>query len=189
MILRWTLLTCSILLLVAGCGHPLGRRTAGVQVVVEGGLPFPPALAGRWKADRDGWELVFAPNGSLSAAVISLGRVRVVPGQTRRAPTKTGQDAVFTPGPWTVQYLPNTREMTVRITMAHVRIDLGGNLIEGSSTDVFTGPVSPAGDAWKVEWTTFTRYTARTPEGKSFDLSTDPVYGETKPLTFTRTSE
>jgi hypothetical protein len=186
--LRWMLLILGSVLLAAGCGHPPDNRAAGMHVVVEDHLPFPAALAGTWKADRDGWEFTLAPDGSISAAILSLGRVRVVPGRTSRVPTKTGQEALFTPGPWTVQYIPNTRELTVRITMAHVRVELGGNLLEGSSTDVFTGPVSPADDTWKVEWTTFTHYTARTPEGKSFDLSTDPIYGETNSLVFTKTA-
>jgi hypothetical protein len=70
--------------------------------------------------------------------------------------------------------------------MDHVRVEMGGDMLEGSSTDVFTGPISPAFDTWPAEWTSFTRYTAHTPQGTSFDLSTDPTYGETKPLTFSR---
>jgi hypothetical protein len=188
MMLRWMLLICGSVSLAAGCGHPPASRAADVRVVVEGHLPFPATLAGTWKADRNGWEFTFTSDGSISAAVISLGRVRVVPGRTSEVPTKAGSTATFTPGPWTVEYDPGTRELTVRITMAHVRADLGGNSLEGSSTDVFAGPVSPAGDTWKVEWTTFTHYTAHTPEGKSFDLSTDPIYGETNPLVFRKTA-
>jgi hypothetical protein len=180
------LLVGGSVLLMAGCGHPPHGRSAGMRVVVEGHLPFPDTLAGTWKADRDGWEFTLAPDGSISSAVISLGRVRVVPGRTTAVPTTTGSTATFTPGPWTVLYDPGTRELTVRITMAHIHADLGGSLLEGSSTDVFNGPVSPAGDTWKVEWTTFTHYTARSPAGKSLDLSTDPVYGETYPLIFTK---
>lgn len=186
--LRWMLLIYGCVLLTAGCGRPPDNRGIGMRVVVDNHLPFPAPLAGTWKADRDGWEFTLAPDGSISSAVISLGRVRVVPGRTTAVPTKTGSQATFTPGPWTAQYDPGTRELTVRITMAHIRADLGGNLLEGSSTDVFTGPVSPADGTWKVEWTTFTHYTARSPEGKSSDLSTDPIYGETYPLTFTKTA-
>lgn len=186
--LRWMLLIYGSVILTAGCGHPPDRRAAGPRGAVENPLPLPDTLAGTWKADRDGWEFTFARDGSISSAVISLGRVRVAPGRTTEVPTTTGSTATFTPGPWTAHYDPGTRELTVRVTMAHVRADLGGNLLEGSSTDVFTGPISPAADTWKVEWTTFTRYTAHTPEGQSFDLSTDPLYGETYPLIFTKTA-
>jgi hypothetical protein len=188
MTLRWILLLCGSVSLLAGCGHPPNDRAAGTRVAAEDHLPFPDTLAGTWKADRDGWEFTLAPDGSIASAVISLGRVRVVPGRTSEVPTKTGSTATFTPGPWTVQYDPRTCALTIRITMAHVHVDLGGNLLEGSSSDVFTGPVAPAGNTWKAEWTTFTHYTAHTPEGKSFDLSGDPVYGETYPLTFTKTA-
>ena len=185
---RWALLICGLATAMTGCRQPLERQPSSVQVVVDGG-EFPASLAGRWQAEQHGWEFVLEPGGRISSAVISLGRVRVVPGRTTTVPTKSGSQAVFTPGAWIVHYVPATRELTVRITMAHVRVEMAGNIVEGSSTDVFEGPVSPAGDTWQVQWTTFTKYTGHTPAHTSFDLSTDPVYGEAKPLTFTKVVE
>ncbi len=182
---RWALLMGGLTVL-AGCRQPLEQPSRSVTVIVEGGGVFPPSLAGRWQADQHGWEFVVEPDGRISAAVISLGRVRVVPGRTTTVPTTSGGQAVFTPGDWTIHYIPATRELTVKIAMAHVRVEMGGNIVEGSSTDVFEGPVAPAGDTWQVQWTMFTKYAGRTPGGASRDLSTDPVYGETKSLTFTR---
>lgn len=183
----WALWIPGILALVtAGCQRPLEDRPAGVKVAVEGGGSFPDALAGRWVADRHGWELVFGPDGRIASAVISLGRVKVTPGRTTTLPTRSGRQAVFTPGPWTVYYEPAARELTVTITMAHVRAEIADNVLEGSSTDVFSGPVSAEEGIWQAQWTAFTKYTARTPQNTSIDLSTDPVYGETQPVTFTR---
>ena len=180
---------CSLALLLTGCRQPAGERAGLVNVVVEGGGGFPESLAGRWRASQHGWELVFELDGRLSSAVIGLGQVRVVPGRTTTVRTKTSEPAVFTPGEWTVHYVPATRALTVKITMAHVRVQMAGNLLEGSSTDVFAGPVSPAADSWQTQWTTFTNYQARAPDKTAFDLSTDPVYGEVQPLTFTKLAE
>jgi hypothetical protein len=175
-------------LLVGGCSRPLHGHADNVQVFVEGGGEFPSSLAGRWKADQNGWEFEFEPNGRLSSAIISLGRVRVVPGKTTTMPTRGGTEAVFTPGTWMVHYIPSTTELTLRITMDHVRVEMAGDTLEGSSTDTFVGPISSTDGIWRAQWTTFTRYVAHTPDNASFNLSTDPTYGETTPLTFAKTT-
>lgn len=184
---KWLLVLGSWLLLLGGCNRPLRHEGDNVRVIVEGGGRFPASLAGLWKARQHGWELHLEPDGRISSAILSLGRVRVIPGQTTTMPTRSGDQAVFTPGLWTVHYLPRTRELTVRITMDHVRVEMAGNILEGSSTDVFVGPVDPTERLWQTQWTTFTRYAAHTPENKSFDLSTDPAEGETRPLIFEKT--
>jgi hypothetical protein len=181
------LLLGGLVLLPAGCHRPRTDGAPAVKTVVVGGREFPDFLVGRWVADRHGWEFVLERDGRISSAVISLGRVRVTPGQTIIVPTRSGSEAIFTPGSWLVHYEPDTKTLTVKIVMDHVRAEMAGNILEGSSTDIFAGPVSPAGDTWQTEWTTFTCYTAHTPEGTSFDLSTDPVYGETEPLLFRKT--
>jgi len=186
--------TCALALslgviLIGGCNRPLADQADTVSVAVEGGGEFPRFLAGRWQAQQHGWEFQIEPDGRISSAIISLGRVRVVPGQTTTRPTRSGNQAVFTPGRWLVHYAPSTGELTVRITMDHVRIEMAGNIVEGSSTDTFVGPVAPTGRTWQTQWTTFTRYTGRSPEKAAFDLSTDPTYGETKLLTFEKAND
>jgi hypothetical protein len=179
---------CSTLSLLAfGCHHSL-ERPGNVDVIIEDGGSLPTEIAGRWKSDEQGWEFEFAPDGRILSAVISLGRVEVIPGRTTTVPTRSGNQAVFTPGRWTVGYAPATRQLTVRIVMDHVRVEMAGNIVEGASTDVFASPVDPATGVWQTQWTTFTKYTAHTPENTSFDLSTDPIYGETQPLTFRKTT-
>lgn len=73
--------------------------------------------------------------------------------------------------------------------MAHVRVEMAGNIVEGSSTDTFVGTLDPAGRTWQTQWTTFTHYRGRTADNASFDLSTDPTYGDTKPLTFAKVDD
>ena len=180
---------CMATLAVGGCGRSAGTRVDPVQVTTENGSVFPASLAGRWKASEHGWEFVIGPDGRIASAILSQGRVQVLPGQTTTVATKTGEPAVFTPGPWAVHYEPATRLLTVKITMDHVRVPMGVNLVEGSSTDIFSGFVSPAGDTWQVQWTAFTQYTARLADGNSVDLSTDKTYGETMSLVFTKTTD
>jgi hypothetical protein len=176
-------------MLVVGCSSSLDNQAGGVSVIVEENQVFPGDAAGRWKADEQGWEFVLAPDGRILSAVIGLGRVRVAPGRVTTVPTKSGGEGVFAPGPWTVHYVPSTKQLTIRITMDRVCVEMAGNSVEGTSTDVFAGPIDPARGVWQAQWTTFTRYTVRTPEKPSIDLSTDPTYGETRPLTFRRTAD
>ena len=63
---------------------------SGVEVIIEGGGEFPEFLVGVWKADKNGWEFVFEPDGSISSAVISFGRVRMKPGEVTTVPMKMG---------------------------------------------------------------------------------------------------
>ena len=187
---KYMFLVCGLsMLLAVGCHRPLDRQAAAVDVAVEGNRAFPSNIAGRWRADEDGWEFVLAPDGRIVSAVISLGRVRVVPGRTTTVPTRTGGQGIFAPGQWLVHYVPGSSQLTVKIAMDHVQVEMGGSTIEGSSTDVFAGPIDPAQGTWQTLWTTFTKYTGHTPERPSFDLSTDPTYGETKPLTFRKVAD
>jgi len=181
---KWALILSLWAMLSGGCSQPWHDQADDVQVIVEDGGALPSSLAGRWQAQQHGWEFEFEPDGRISSAVISLGRVRVVPGTTTTMPTRSGDQAVFTPGPWTVLYAPSTRELTVKITMDHVRVEMAGNIVEGTSTDTFVGPIASTGRTWQAQWTTFTQYVAHTPDNASFNLSTDPTDGETRLLIF-----
>ena len=186
---RWVPVLGLWVVLIGGCSRPLQEPPRDVKVIVEGGGQFPSSLAGRWQASQHGWEFELEADGRLASATLSLGRVRVLPGKTTTMPTRGGHQAVFTPGAWTVHYIPSTRELTVKIVMDHVRVEMGGNILEGSSTDTFVGPVAASNRAWQVQWTTFTRYLAHTPDGASVNLSTDPTYGETKSLIFEKAND
>jgi hypothetical protein len=160
-----------------------------MSVVVDGGGRFPASLAGRWKADRDGWEFVIKRNGRIASGVLSLGRVRITPGQTVTVPTRGGGEGVFEPGEWTVYYEPATRQLTVKIAMDHVRIEMGEAVLEGSTIDVLSGAVSLDDGVWQVQWSAFNTYTVSGTNKPGTVLSTHPEYGETKALTFQKMLE
>ena len=189
--ITWALMAVlgvTAMMTVGGCAQPEDKPDVAMNVATEDGSVFPAALAGEWKSDRHGWQFVIEPDGRISAAVISLGRVRIAPGETASVPTISGAPAVFTPGPWTAHYDPTARMLTIKIAMSHIRVPMAQSVLEGSSADVFTGDVSPTMDVWQAQWTAFTDYTARTGESKPIDLSTDKTYGETQPLVFTKTT-
>ncbi len=171
---------CVILLGLAGCQN----ANRGIEVIIEGGGEFPQFLVGRWKADKDGWEFVFEPNGAISSAVISLGRVRMKPGEITTVPMKMGGKGIFEPGKWMVHYTPAGRELIVKISLKNFYVELGKDVLEGKSTDIFTGPVSKDGKVWQVDWTNFPDYTVHTAKYPKFPVHRDPNQGVTYSLIF-----
>jgi len=135
---------------------------------------FPAFLVGRWKADKGGWEFVFEPDGTISSAVVSLGRVTMKPGQVTTTPMKLGGKGVFEPGQWTVQYTPEPRELLVEIAIDHFRVERGDNVVQGQSRDFFIGPVSEDGQMWWADRFSFPEYIVDTKKHPNYKLPFDP---------------
>jgi len=173
---------------LGGCQGP-ARDKSGIEVIIEGNGEFPESLAGVWKADKDGWEFVFEPDGTISSAVISLGRVRMKPGETTVIPMKMGGKGVFEPGEWIVHYFPAGQELMVKISLKNLYVELGEDSLEGKSTDIFAGPVLKEGKVWQVEWTSFPDYVAHTAKHPNFPMTEDPDYGVSKTLIFEKFTE
>jgi hypothetical protein len=161
----------------------------GVEVIIEGDGEFPEFLVGVWKADKGGWEFVFEPDGTISSAVITMGRVRMKPGEVTTVPMKMGGKGVFEPGEWMVYYAPAGRELMVRILLKNMYVELGKDVLEGKSTDVFAGPISQDGTLWQVEWTSFPYYVAHTAENPNFIMTEDPNVGISDFLVFEKVTE
>ena len=142
------LLVCGLSIFqLVGCQSP-ARNKSGIEVIIEGNGEFPEFLAGVWRADKDGWEFVFEPDGTISSAVITMGRVRMKPGEVTTVPMKMGGKGVFEPGEWMVYYTPVGRELMVKITLKNLYVELCKDTLEGKSTDIFAGPVSQNGKVW-----------------------------------------
>jgi len=182
-----------VLSILTGCQETANRTLNSegknpVEVIIEGDGKFPEFLAGRWKTDGHGWEFVFEPDGTISSAVIGLGHMDIIPGQTATAPTRGGGgDAIFTPGLWTVQYSPVTSELIVEIVMDHIHFPMGNNLLEGKVKDVFIGGVSEGSRFWDAEWYSYPDYIAYTPKPER--LITDPNVAYLYYLTFEKIEE
>jgi hypothetical protein len=158
--------------LLAGCPRRVDDLPA-VEVVVDGGRQFPEDLAGLWKADSGGWEIVIEPNGTISSAVVSLGRVRLEPGRKTTVPMKMGGKGVFQAGQWAVYYSPERRELTVEITIESFRVELGEDVVKGRTMDLFFGTVSPDGRSWWASRFSFPQYVADTKKYRDHKLIVD----------------
>lgn len=182
-------LLCGLsVLLHGGCQRSVQSQPV-VEVTIEGGGQFPEFLVGAWKADKGGWEIVFEPNGTISSAVVSLGRVRIKPGQTTTVPMKLDGKGVFEAGPWAVEYLPERRELTVEIAIESFRVELGDSVVKGRTLDIFTGSISADGRSWWANRFSFPEYVADTKKYRNHKLIVDPNDNPLEELLFQRASE
>ncbi len=162
---------------------------SGVEVIVEGGGEFPEFLVGRWRANKHGWKFVFQPDGTISSVVHTIGRVRLKPGQKTIRRMKKGGEGIFEPGEWMVHYTPASRELTVAISLSNFYTELGDDVLEGKSDDVFVGKINEEGNIWETNWTSFYDYTAHTSERPQVRMRPDREHGESRALVFEKVTE
>jgi len=174
--------------LLSGC-RSSAEKKSGVDVIVEGDGQFPPFLVGRWKADKGGWEFVFEQDGTISSAVVSLGRVTMKPGQVTTTSMKLGGKGVFEPGQWTVQYSPKHRELSVEITIDRFRVELGDSVVQGQTWDFFTGSVSEDGQIWWADQFSLPEYIADTEKHPNYKLAFDPNDNPRESLIFQKLTQ
>ncbi|MHC4431058.1 MAG: hypothetical protein ACYTBS_04390 [Planctomycetota bacterium] len=189
--MKWIvpLLLCGLSILsCSGCRASADSPPA-VEVVIDGNGQFPDFLVGTWKADSGGWEIVFEPNGTISSAVVSLGRVRMKPGQVTTVPMKLGGRGVFEAGPWAVQYSPERRELVVEIAIANFRVELGDSVVKGRTLNIFAGSVSKDGRTWWANRFSFPEYVADTKKYRNYRLTVDPNNNPPEELLFQKVSE
>ncbi len=167
------LLLCvlSVFVLI-GCDSFTGNKSS-VDVIIDGNGQFPEFLAGKWIANDRGWQFVFEPDGRISSAIHTIGWVEVKPGQVTRVSTKQGGKGIFESGRWTVQYSSVDRELMVEVILKHFRAQNGNQALEGTSKDVFIGPVSEDGQQWTAEWFAFPEYVAFTDIYDNYKLPVD----------------
>jgi hypothetical protein len=170
-----------------GCQQS-AKVKSGVDVIIDGNGQFPASLAGTWKANKGGWEIVFEPDGTISSAVISLGKVRVRPGHVTKVPMLLGGKGIFEPGQWSVQYLQDQQELIVEIKIDYFRTELGDSVIHGRTHDFFVGSVSEDGQLWWAERYTFPEYIADTKKYHNYKLQFDPKENPRESIIFQKVS-
>lgn len=180
------LLGCVVLLL-SGCQGFSRDKKKPVEVIIEDGGEFPQFLVGRWKNDKYRWQFVFEPDGVISSAVINMGEVEIIPGQTTTLPTRGGGKAIFKPGLWMVQYDPQFRDLTVEIVMDYIHFEMGPDLLEGKAKDVFIGEVSQDGKTWRADWFSIPDYMAYTSQTKRLTATPEESFIGT--ITFEKLQE
>ena len=183
------LLLCSLSIFShSGC-HGSAESPPAVEVIIDGDGQFPDFLVGTWKADSGGWEIVFEPNGTISSAVVSLGRVRMKPGQVTTVPMKLEGKGVFEAGPWAVQYSPEQRELVVEIAIASFRVELGDSVVKGRTLNIFAGSISADGRSWWANRFSFPEYVADTKKYRDHKLTVEANDNPPEGLLFQKVSE
>jgi hypothetical protein len=174
---------CFFIFQPGGCQSPLGSN-GGVEVIIDGDGRFPEFLVGKWQADKGGWEVVFEPDGKISSAVVSLGRVRMEPGRVTTTQMVLGGEGLFEPGKWIVQYFQDRRELIVEIAIEHFRVELGENVVQGKTRDFFIGSVSSDGRLWWADRYNFPEYIVDTKKHPNYKLPFDPNDSPRESLVF-----
>ena len=148
-------------LVVVGC-QPGPMSKTGVEVNIGGDGVFPQELAGLWKGGA--WEIVFESDGSISSAVIPQAKTRMVPEEPTIIPLKFGGKGVYEPGLWSVDYMPQSRELTVEIVVKSFNLEMGDNVIKGNIRYLLSGQVSEDYKIWYCTSVSFPKYFAYTAE-------------------------
>jgi hypothetical protein len=171
-----------------GCHNSAGSKR-GVEVIIDGDGQFPDFLVGKWKAEAGVWEIVFEPDGAISSAVVSIGRVRLKPGQVTTVPMQLGGKGVFEPGLWTVQYSQEQRQLIVEIAIERFHVELGDSVLKGRTRDFFIGSVSGDGQSWWADRFSYPEYIADTKKYHDYKLPFDPNENPRESLLFQKVPE
>ena len=185
---QFVLLVVYVFLVVAlsGCRNPAGN---GVEVTVDGDGQFPDFLVGIWKATEGGWEFVFEPDGTISSAIVSIGRAKLQPGRETTVPMQLGGKGIYKPGLWSVQYSHKQRELIVEIAIDYFRVELGDDVIEGRTRDFFVGSVSADGRSWWADRLSFPEYVVDTEKYNNYKLPFDPTDNPRESILFQKVPE
>ena len=106
-------------LVPAGC-QETGKTDNQTYPVFQNKKDFARALAGTWRAEGSFWEIDFAPDGTISSAVIPLGNVRIRPNQTTEVKGWLGEPGIFQAGSCPVYLEPQSRQISIQIPIEKV---------------------------------------------------------------------
>ncbi|MEJ5259787.1 MAG: hypothetical protein WHS88_06315 [Anaerohalosphaeraceae bacterium] len=146
-------------------------ETSVSQVLLINAKKFPSEAAGVWINEDYGWILRIEKDGRLSKIRHTIGRAALKTGETTSVPLINNGHAVIEPGPWYVQYDGKIQTVTIEINIRNFFYDIGGgNVVKGSSRDVFMGPLPQKGeDRWVLNWLSFPEYIASTGDKEFLD--------------------
>lgn len=117
---------------------------------------FPAFLVGRWKAadqNQYKWGFAFEKDGTVSGMRNFMNMYIDVPeGGTYERSVDANVGSACTLGPVEASFDPNSRILTVRVVTDYFMLHIYDEMLEGSSVDTITGPVSQDGLTWNAEW-------------------------------------
>jgi hypothetical protein len=146
------LLFAVLILFTAGCQES-AKKGEPVKTTVKSDSNFPKFLVGVWEADTFRWAFKFEPDGKISRLIHTMGvPIKVEEGMYYSENPDTNDSGLFTIGPCNTDYDPETKVLKVSVILDYFHIEIQGQVLEGSSKDLFEGPVSEENLIWNVNW-------------------------------------
>lgn len=166
----------SVLVLTAGC-HQAGQKAGSgsdeqpSQVILLNAKRFPSSLTGIWENEENGWILRIESDGRVSKIRHTIGRVALKAGEITTFPLINNGSARVEPGPWYSQYDGIGDMVTIEINIKEFIYNIGGgNIVQGSSRDVFIGtPPLKNDQTWTVQWISYPEFVASTGDRQFLD--------------------
>jgi hypothetical protein len=181
-VMKWLMVLFGCVFLLFGGCQELSRNKSRAEVTIEEGSEFPRFLAGAWKADKQGWQIVFEPNGVISSAVVPLGGVEVRPNRKTGFPGPKGEPGFLEAGDFDVYYNQQGRELAVDIKIKQFcRYLVNSSILKGSWEYLIVGDVSGDGKTWAGDVFNSLDIATLTPDPNSIEES-KPKFEETSKL-------
>ena len=149
---------CVVVMLISlGCEQQSRKITNSPQAKNKAPkAEFPPSMVGVWRENEYNWAFKFEPDGSISKLVYVWGMRMVVEDGGLYEESEDGYfNAVYVLGPCETTYNPDTKQISVVITLDYFRMELSSEVLEGKAQDFFDGPVSKDGKEWHVNWRSY----------------------------------
>lgn len=132
-------LLVSLSLIMIGCQDNTIQPKHQVTTDKKG---FPEFLAGTWKGDKLGWELVIEPDGSISSAVVAFGQTRMEPNKEKDVQARGGGHGSYEAGDFSIEYDTESREITVSLELKDIYMYMVKAELKGSIEYLISGTVS-----------------------------------------------
>jgi hypothetical protein len=142
-------------LFLCGCVEQQKSGSQAVKNINTKSVPskFPDFLVGVWEANEFNWGFKFEPDGKISKLTHTMGvPINVAEGGYDSENKENKSSGTFVLGPCNANYDPKTGILKVSIILDYYRIEIPTGVLEGSSKDLFEGPVSEKDLTWKTNW-------------------------------------
>ncbi|MFA5553996.1 MAG: hypothetical protein WCZ89_09565 [Phycisphaerae bacterium] len=157
-------ITLGILSLLVLYGCIEGQKSLPGHTAVQTETDFPEFLVGVWESNEFGWGFKFAPDGTISKLIHTVGvPIDVREGQYYSENPDYQGMGLFILGPCDVNYDLQSKYLKVSVILEYFRIEIMGDYLEGWSKDYFEGFISEKDLIWDVQWLSYSMLEGGTP--------------------------
>lgn len=130
---------------------------------------FPKFLVGVWQADSSKWGFKFERDGRISKLEHTIGaKIDVNKGSSYEEGIRNSH-FMYVLGPCTTSYDPNSKVLKVLVVLDYFLMDMPpAGTLEGSTRDLFEGPVSAKDLTWHAKWRGYTTLEGAGPPDVNF---------------------